>query len=321
MSDGAKIALASAGALALLAQLSCARPMGQARRASLGRRGSANAALAPVPPGYSREPSTFFRSGGVLERDVNAWAHRVGAPDALDEDIALYHVTTARDAVLSSRIKSRAQLRAQVGDQARSFGLGGGEEQADMVSVGVTLNGARRVAAALRHSILAAQGKLSAADAAVAVLGWTGFPRSVRTDEPSMRDHDGYYRILQILSPQTAEEMTPDEVSTLHRQGAWQWRTYAREAPDMAPCDVFDLISALEEEIFVLGRVHGYEGCIPAVRVLEPCEKIAKMNADQVAILAMAARVGARPTEVPSECELRFRPEDLVVLGEVRGHP
>lgn len=317
MSDGAKIALASAGALALLAQLSCARPTGQARRAPLARRGGANAALAPVPPGYSREPSTFFRGGGVLERDVNAWAHRIEAPDVLDEDIALYHVTTARDAVLSSRIKSRAQLRAQVGDQARSFGLGGGEEQADMVSVGVTLDGARRVAAALRHSILAAQGKLSAADAAVAVLDWTGFPRSVRTDEPSMRDHDGYYRILQILSPETAEEMTPDEASTLHRQGAWQWRTYAREAPDMGPCDVFDLISALEEEIFFLGRAHGYEGCLPAVRVLEPCEKIAKMNADQVAILAIAARVGARPTEVPSECELRFRPEDLVVLGEV----
>ena len=321
MSDGAKIALASASALALLAQLSRARSTGQARQARQApraRRGGVNTALAPVPPGYSREPSTFFRGGGVLERDVNAWADRAAAPDTLDEDVALYHVTTARDAVLSSRIKSRAQLRAQVGDQARSFGLGGGEEQADMVSVGVTLDGARRVAAALRHSILAAQGKLSAADAAVAVLEWTGFPRSVRTHEPSMRDHDGYYRILQILSPETAEEMTPDEVSTLYRQGAWQWRTYAREAPDMEPCDVFDLISALEEEIFFLGRAHGYEGCLPAVRVLEPCEKIAKMNADQVAILAMAARVGARPTEVPSECELRFRPDDLVVLGEVR---
>lgn len=318
MSDGAKIALASASALALLAQLSRARSTGRARQAPQARRGGVNTALAPVPPGYSREPSTFFRGGGVLERDVNAWADRAAAPDTLDEDVALYHVTTARDAVLSSRIKSRAQLRAQVGDQARSFGLGGGEEQADMVSVGVTLDGARRVAAALRHSILAAQGKLSAADAAVAVLEWTGFPRSVRTHEPSMRDHDGYYRILQILSPETAEEMTPDEVSTLYRQGAWQWRTYAREAPDMEPCDVFDLISALEEEIFFLGRAHGYEGCLPAVRVLEPCEKIAKMNADQVAILAMAARVGARPTEVPSECELRFRPDDLVVLGEVR---
>jgi len=318
MSDGAKIALASASALALLAQLSRARSTGRARQAPRARRGGVNTALAPVPPGYSREPSTFFSSGGLLERDVNAWADRAAAPDALDEDVALYHVTTARDAVLSSRIKSRAQLRAQVGDQARSFGLGGGEEQADRVSVGVTLDGARRVAAALRHSILAAQGKLSAADAAVAVLEWTGFPRSVRTHEPSMRDHDGYYRILQILSPETAEEMTPDEVSTLYRQGASQWRTYAREAPDMEPCDVFDLISALEEEIFFLGRAHGYEGCLPAVRVLEPCEKIAKMNADQVAILAMAARVGARPTEVPSECELRFRPDDLVVLGEVR---
>lgn len=318
MSDGAKITLASIGALALLAQLSRARPAEQARQAPRARRGGANAALALVPPGYSREPSTFFYSGGLLERDVNAWADRAGAPDTLDEDVALYHVTTARDAVLSSRIKSRAQLRAQVGDQARSFGLGGGEEQADRVSVGVTLDGARRVAAALRHSILAAQGKLSAADAAVAVLEWTGFPRSVRTDEPSMRDHDGYYRILQILSPETAGEMTPDEVSTLHRQGVWQWKGYAREAPDMEPCDVFDLISALEEEIFFLGRAHGYEGCLPAVRVLEPCEKIAKMNADQVAILAMAARVGARPTEVPSECELRFRPDDLVVLGEVR---
>jgi hypothetical protein len=41
------------------------------------------------------------------------------------------------------------------------------------------------------------------------------------------------------------------------------------------------------------------------------------MDASQIAILALAARVGARPSEVPSECELRFRPQDLVVLGEV----
>jgi hypothetical protein len=45
---------------------------------------------------------------------VDAWAGRASRPEELDEDIALYHVTTARDKVLSSRIKSRAQLRAQV---------------------------------------------------------------------------------------------------------------------------------------------------------------------------------------------------------------
>ena len=311
MSDGAKITLVSAGALALLAQLSRSRPTGQARQA---RRGGVNTALAPVPPGYSREPSVFWRGEGLLARDVGAWAGRAQSPEELDEDIALYHVTTARDKVLSSRIKSRAQLRAQVGDQARSFGLGGGEDQADHVSVGVTLPGARRVASALRSSILAAQGKLSAADAAAAVLKWTGFPRSVHTPDPSMWDPDGYHRILQILSPGFADETTPDEAMRLQ---AWQWRGYAADVPGMLPCDVFDLILALEEEIFRLADTQGYEGCYPAVRVLEPCHNIAKMDADQVAILALAARVGARPTEVTSECELRFRSEDLVVLGEV----
>ena len=266
------------------------------------------------PPGYTREPSDFWRGEGPLARDVDAWAGRASRPEQLDEDIALYHVTTARDQVLSSRIKSLAQLRAQVGDEARSFGLGGGEDQADRVSVGVTLPGARRVAAALRHSILAAQGKLSAADAAAAVLKWTGFPRSVHNDDPLMREPDGYHRVLQVLSPEAADETTPEEAMRLQ---AWRWRGYAADVPDMPPCDVFGLILELEEEIFLLAHNQGYQGCYPAVRVLEPCHNIAKMDASQVAILALAARIGARPSEVPSECELRFRPQDLVVLGEV----
>ncbi len=310
--SGSRLALLGVGTLVLLAQLSRGRR--GAPRAHGSPRGGANTALAPVPPGYTREPSDFWRGEGPLARDVDAWAGRASRPEQLDEDIALYHVTTARDQVLSSRIKSRAQLRAQVGDEARSFGLGGGEDQADHVSVGVTLPGARRVAAALRHSILAAQGKLSAADAAAAVLKWTGFPRSVHNDDPLMREPDGYHRVLQVLSPEAADETTPEEAMRLQ---AWQWRGYAADVPDMPPCDVFGLILELEEEIFLLAHNQGYQGCYPAVRVLEPCHNIAKMDASQVAILALAAKIGARPSEVPSECELRFRSQDLVVLGEV----
>lgn len=304
--DGTKIALLGASSLALLAHL--VKPKA-GRQPQTTKRGGPNIVLAPVPAGFSADPADFWGSG--MAQDVRAWAGR--ADDTFNEDVALYHVTTALSKVLSSRLKSRAQLRAQVGDQARSFGLGGGEEQADRVSVGVTLDGARRVALALQSSILAAQGKLSGPDAATAVLRWTGFPQSIWTQDINARNADGYHRIFQILVGTDALEYEPEEVMNF---SSWDWRYHAKQVDKgLSACDVFGLICTLEDEIFSLAVSHGVTSCVPVARVMEPCENIAKMNANEVAVLAVAGRIGSKPTEIESECELRFRPEDLVVLG------
>ena len=173
------------------------------------------------------------------------------------------------------------------------------------------------MAAALQAGILAAQGRLSAPEAALRVFQWTGFPRSVKFADVRDRADEGYIAVFELLvDKDTADETTVEEILDLRD---WEWRAYAKAMPkDMEPCDVVRLILDLETSIFSMGIKHGITGCLPAVRMLEDCEKMAKMKADQVAILAVAAKTGARTTEVLSECELRFDPKDLVVLGEVQ---
>jgi hypothetical protein len=308
---GVTLGLLSAGGLAL------AGIFAQRQRAQQGqRRGDRNRDLRPVPQGYSSDPRGFMSN--ALNQEVNYFYDQDRFPDEdFSEEVALYHVTTARDAVLGSRLKSREQLRAQVGEQGRSYGLGGGEDQAHLVSVGVMLDGARRVAAALQAGILAAQGRLSAPEAVLRVFEWTGFPRSVKFVDVRDRSDEAYVAIFEMLvDKETADETTVEEILDLRD---WQWRAYAKAMPkDMEPCDVVRLILGLETSIFSMGIEHGITGCLPAVRMLEDCEKMARMKADQVAILAVAAKTSARPTEILSECELRFDPKDLVVLGEVQ---
>lgn len=310
-SIGVALGLLSASALTLAGIIAQRQ-----REQRVQRRGNRNRDLRPVPQGYSTDPRDFMSD--TLNREVNYLYDQDRFPDEdFSEEVALYHVTTARDAVLGSRLKSREQLRAQVGEQGRSYGLGGGEDQAHLVSVGVTIDGARRVAAALQAGILAAQGRLGAPEAALRVFQWTGFPRSVKFADVRDRADEGYIAVFELLvDKDTADETTVEEILDLRD---WEWRAYAKAMPkDMEPCDVVRLILDLETSIFSMGIKHGITGCLPAVRMLEDCEKMAKMKADQVAILAVAAKTGARTTEVLSECELRFDPKDLVVLGEVQ---
>lgn len=274
--------------------------------------------LSVVPHGYEASPVFFWSQ--KLRRDVEAML----SPQEMEHELGLFHVTTARSKVLAGRLKSRAQLRAQVGDAGRSYGLGGGEAHQHLVSVSVTKSGAQKIYKGLRTVILASQGKLTESEAALAVLGWTGFPRSVRPQDPRDRDSVApvFQELWQILTGVEEDEGDDgDEVGRDPRAidlSPWDWSYAARNIPTSGePELVFNLISVMEHLIHEAAVASGIESCTPAVIMLEPFHKMARMNAGELSILRLAAREGSAAFSVESECELRFSPEDLIVLGEV----
>lgn len=275
--------------------------------------------LAMVPPGYEVSPVFFWSQ--KLRRDVEA----MFSAREMEDELGLFHVTTARSKVLAGRLKSRAQLRAQVGDAGRSYGLGGGEAHQHLVSVSVTKSGAQKIYKGLKTVILASQGKLTESEAALAVLGWTGFPRSVRPQDP--RDRDNVAPVFQQLwsvltgAEEDDEEDGGDEAGRDPRAidlSPWDWSYIARNIPSSGePELVFNLISVMEHLIHEMALASGIESCTPAIIMLEPFHKMARMSAEELSILRLAAREGSTAFSVESECELRFSPKDLIVLEEI----
>ena len=64
------------------------------------------------------------------------------------------------------------------------------------------------------------------------------------------------------------------------------------------------------------GIDYDLEICRGTIGLTEPPAFMAKMDPDEVQILALAAK-GRAFEIVPNECEARFRPESLAVLGVV----
>jgi hypothetical protein len=110
----------------------------------------------------------------------------------------------------------------------------------------------------------------------------------------------------------------PDlEISRIARDG-YTFRELANGMPSSGdPKSVLKLINRMEISIHDIARLYDWSGCFPVAILLEDAASMARMNADEVAILRLAAKNGAMAVPVQSECELRFRPEDLVVLEEV----
>lgn len=55
--------------------------------------------------------------------------------------------------------------------------------------------------------------------------------------------------------------------------------------------------------------------CTAPVGFTERAEKFASVRVENLGLLQLAGRKGAGPEFVNNECELRFRPEDLRVVG------
>jgi hypothetical protein len=92
----------------------------------------------------------------------------------------------------------------------------------------------------------------------------------------------------------------------------------ARKGPDLYEAlqlwesSLFDTIANLERLYYLEPEDYF---CNAPVGFLEPPAVFAAVKPENVGILQMAARKGADPIEVVSECELRFLPSDLIIAA------
>lgn len=272
-----------------------------------------------VPRGYA-VASWPFVQGTVLE-DV------VTEPDE-DEDEEpskedrLYHVTTAASKVLASRIKSRAQLRKQGSEFA---GLGGGvqDEAADLVSVSVTLGRAVRTRNAMRVMVRAAKGQILASDALIEAMRWNDFPACLNSlkaweanpdeveDEDASAFDEAMARFqLQVLSPD-------DEVyaGPLDTQEQWIDFILSRKS-SIDENDPYYAVRRFEHVFsdFIDLFPDAFDVCAPGIGFLMAKQSMVKIDEEDVKILSIAAKGGYEDI-VPVECELRFKSNQLVVVG------
>ena len=297
--------------------------VGRLPPAGAGPRGSRSAPrfrmVRDVPPGYSTASWTFVR-GLVLEDVV----------DELDEDEEpaddhrLYHVTTNASAVLGSRIKSRDQMRAQGSHQA---GLGGGgrDEAAGLVSVTVTLSRARAIRDGLKVMVRAARKEIEPADALIAAMRWNDFPdrfhdlaRYDATPDDEDEDvHSGlsaYGEMMRVVMDTIHLPERDVDEPPMTREGWVHWIEQNRSTLNEE--DAYGLVVRFEGAI--LDTIDLFpdeiEMCANGVGFTMPAAQMAKIDTNEIKILLVAAK-GAPVDVVTGECELRFWPDQLVVVG------
>lgn len=293
------------------------------RQPAVPARGSRNTVsfrmLREVPPGYT-VASWPFVQGTVLEDAVTEIDEDEG--EEPDKDDRLYHVTSAASKVLASRIKSRQQLRTQ---GASFAGLGGGpeDEAADLVSVTVTLDRAIRVRDAMRVMVRAAKNQILASDALIAAMRWNGFPSSLQAlavydTTPEEDEDEGTSAYMEAIASFQLQILSPDdEVYAGPLETRQQWIDFVlnnKESIDKN--DPYFAVQRFEKVLFDLGDLFPdtFEVCAPGIGFLMKKQDMAKIDESEVKILLVAAR-GEPKDMVPSECELRFRPDQLVVVG------
>ena len=308
-----------------------------AAAAEISRRGSRS--LRP-PEGFSVSSFEAVR-GTVLEDGLEEWLDEEAEPGELpDPEERLYHVTTAADRVLTQGLKSRIALQAQRGSN-RSFGLGGGvrNQASDLVSLALRLSVAERIERGLLTAIGAARGSIPPHEVALRVLEWSGFP----FEEPWTSVQEELDRHIEEL-----EEEDPDLLETAivwdQLQGAvWSTifgygcRAPLEPVPARWPSEIrrraaqidrawpghdggYRLLVKLERalgEVYDAGNVSHWIPFDNLVGFTESAENMARMDPGQVQILAVAAR-GRGIDFIPNEHEVRFRPDDVVVLGVVQ---
>ena len=282
---------------------------GLARRAS----GSGNTPggrfrkISPTPTGFVTSPLSFVR-GTTLELAVDPEETGRAQPGT-----GLYHVTTNLPAVLAvGRLRSRRELRA-AGRQGA--GLGGGilDQAPDRVSVGLTLDGALRVLRGTRMMARAVHGQISAAEALEAMKTFSSSSTDMLdraaewmldqedTDDPAYLDAKSYEDDLVRAGREVlASPPGPDLYSALKR-----WEMVVAEA---------------EAAWIEAGHISDDERtCGTTIGFTEPAHRFERIRPENVGLLRLAGRKEVWPDPIPSECELRFRPEDLTLVGVWEG--
>jgi len=254
-----------------------------------------------VPSGYTTDVTPFVQ-GGLLEQTVAT------APDA-----GIYHVTSNLPAVLATgRVLSRLQLR-MLGVEAGGLGGGAEDEDADTISTGVTFSGALRIAQGMRVMSSALRGRLSPREALKAMEA---------VNAPSLHLISRLFQAAQDRwEAQEDAGIASDPAFARYEErieDAMAGVLSARKGPDLYEAlqlwesSLFDTIANLERLYYLEPEDYF---CNAPVGFLEPPAVFAAVKPENVGILQMAARKDAEVIEVVSECELRFRPSDLLIAA------
>jgi len=191
----------------------------------------------------------------------------------------LWHVTTAKDKVLAEGLKSRRQTG--------SVGLGGGinNEMPGKVSVTFDEAHANQIASRMRLAVDAAQDKVTPQHVLDQMISDVG----ISDDTP--------YEVADALG-------APEEVhEDWEKFNEWFNENYKQE-------DAYELVQKLDD-----AAAHIYadaEATTPfRVGFTASKEQMAKIDPEQIEIMEVEARKGAKAHHVGAEAELRFDPADL----------
>ena len=209
----------------------------------------------------------------------------------------------------------------------------GGWEAPHLVSAAIDLTTAERIYRAIRVAVKAARREMKPHQVAIECFQWVGFPEgfseaeemlSEKTVAPGRTQWDevigGVVTVLTGNYDHMEQAMADDYPNTTRGWVRWI-QEHAAEIDaewDSKFQNAYGLIYRLEQEFGALAQSFpAYYGvCETVVGFTESWQNMAKINLDQVKILALAAK--AKAVEVaPIECEARFNPRDLIVLGVV----
>lgn len=256
-----------------------------------------------TPRGFTTSPLPFVRDEVLsLRLDPDGYGRA-------EAGAGLFHVTTNLSAVLAEgRLRSRRDLQ-QAG--VLSAGLGGGyaNEAPDKVSVAVTREGGLRVLKAIQLMADAVHGRIdsqSALDAMDDVL---------RPSTEVINDAREWMEDTEDFEEAAA-------VAAYVYENEWGVRLQDVLAAEPGPA-LYDALRNYEGHAMNTLTAWESEGyievddtmCALPVGFTESPRTFARVNPDNIGLLQLAARSTARPESVPGECELRFDPADLVIIG------
>lgn len=249
-------------------------------------------------------------------------------------EVGIFHVTTQADILDRERVmKSRLQLAPQ-GIQ----GLGGGPQHSpDLVSAVHDLAGAKKLWGAMRTVVRAIRGEIPVVDLLRAMLEWMMFPGGWGhdlgyEDEWSATEvkftrsqaYEGLWSMVDALQIEGLDLKKSQYEPLLSSQG-WEdlierYRATLEERYQGAGYERYELVQRFEREAegsfghLFQEEEDGPRVCVPTVGFVAPYNIFSKIRVDQIAIVQLACREGARVELEVNECEMRFRPEDTRVL-------
>lgn len=243
--------------------------------------------------------------------------------EALDRP-GIFHVTTQIVTLERERMmRSRYDLRAQ-GIQ----GLGGRDDDSPhLVSTVFDYDRAWMLWGAMRAVCRAVHGTMTTVDLLLAFLTWTDFPDSWRSEDDlsrrALREEEWRLgQVAEVLDLQDDQgELRALAVAQLEDTAAWMALVEENAAFLNAHFATgqqrYWLVQALEQSILNNFPDAFYDaesdGAIGRTLVgfVSPYELFARVQPDQISIVQLAAKKGAKVEFIPDELELRFQPEDL----------